>query len=134
MATNPSGVDIVKNEVLKCAGVRDFPYTRVAGRRQGHPECCTLLSQTGVDHIFEIIDRVLLGFKLEGVEGHGDITERLVNEEADVQFEPDGGKMGNLIQGLERLTDVSPCSGIKLVKGSGTRSPGDEIIVDTGHK
>ena len=78
--TNPAGVDVVENEALKCAGVRDLPNTRVAGRRQGHPKCCTLLSQTGVNHIFEIIHRVFLGFKLESVEGHGDIIERLVDK------------------------------------------------------
>ena len=50
----------------------------------GHPKCCALLSQTGVNHIFEIVNRVLLGFKLVGVQGHGDVVEGLVDEQADV--------------------------------------------------
>ena len=68
---------------------------------EGHPKCCALLSQTGVDHIFEIINRVLLGFELVGVEGHGDIVERLVNEQANVQFESDGGELEPGIQKVD---------------------------------
>ena len=130
---NPSRVDIVKHEVFQCAGMRNFHYTRVSGGGQGHPKLCTFLSQTGVDYIFEIIDCILLGVKLVPVEGDCDVVEGLIDEQADVQFKSDGGEIGNLIQGFKRLMGLSLHEvGIKWVRGSGTRGPGDEIILATG--
>ena len=34
----PSRVDVVKNKILKCAGVWDFPNPGIAGRWKGHPK------------------------------------------------------------------------------------------------
>ena len=76
------------------------------------------------DHIFEIIDCIFLGFELVGVEGHGDVVEGLVYEQAGVQFESDGGEIGNLIQGFKRLMDVSPRSGYQLGQRFGNSKSG----------
>ena len=91
---NPAGIDVVEHEVFKCAGVWDLPNTGVSGRGERHPKCSALLSQTGVNHILEIVDGIFLGFKLEGVQGHGDIVEGLIDEQADVEFKPNGGEIG----------------------------------------
>ena len=94
--TKPSRVDAVKNKILKCAGAWDFPNRGIAGRWKGHPKRGALLSNSGIDHIFEVVNSIFLGLELGRVESDSDIVERLIGQEADVQFKSDGGEMRDL--------------------------------------
>ena len=62
----------------------------------------SLQSQTGVNHIFEIIDRALLSVNLLPVRSHCDVVKGLIDQQADIQFKSDGGEVGYHVQGFER--------------------------------
>ena len=54
------------------------------------------MSNAGIDHIFEVVNSIFLGLELGRVKGDSDIVERLIDQEADVQFKSDGGEMRDL--------------------------------------
>ena len=54
------------------------------------------MAEAGKDHIFEIIDRVFLVLNLSCSQSHGDVVQRLVDQEANVKFKSNGKQVGDL--------------------------------------
>ena len=51
---------------------------------------------------------MLFGFDLLRVKGHGDVVKWLIDKQTNVQFESDGGEVGDHVQGFKGLTNFAP--------------------------
>ena len=67
-------VHIVKNQIFKGASMWYFPDPGVARGGECHSRSRTLLSQSGIGHVLEIIDRVLFGLNLVRMERLCDVV------------------------------------------------------------